>query len=43
MAKILKQFYLEPKQCKWLEKESDKTGLSQAEIVRKLIEEKSKK
>lgn len=42
MTKILKQFYLEPKQCEWLENESNKTGLSQAEIVRRLIEKERK-
>lgn len=42
MSKILKQFYLEPKQCDWLEKESKRTGLSQAEIVRNLIEKERK-
>jgi hypothetical protein len=37
MNKILKQFYIEPDQCKWLEKESRRTGQSQAEIIRNLI------
>lgn len=38
MAKLLKHFYLEKEQVKYLERESKRTGKSQAEIVRKLIE-----
>ena len=37
MVKILKQFYLEKEQVKYLERESKRTGKSQAEIVRELI------
>ncbi len=37
MNKILKQFYIEPEQVKYLERESKRTGKSQAEIVRNLI------
>jgi len=37
MAKLLKQFYLTEKQCAKLEKESAKTGKSQAEIIREAL------
>lgn len=39
MAKILKHFYLEKEQVEYLERESNRTGKSQAKIVRKLIEQ----
>lgn len=42
MAKLLKQFYLEKEQVKYLERESKRTGKSQAEIVRELIDKKRK-
>ena len=38
MAKILKHFYLPREQCDWLEIQAEKTGKSQAQIVRELIE-----
>lgn len=40
MAKLLKHFYIEPEQVKYLERESKRTGKSQAKIVREMIEEK---
>lgn len=39
MAKILKHFYIEPEQVRYLECESKRTGKSQAQIVRELIEQ----
>jgi len=38
MSKILKHFYLEPEQAKYLETESKRTGKSQAEIIRELVD-----
>lgn len=38
MAKILKQFYIEIGQAKYLEEQAKRTGKSQAQIVRELIE-----
>lgn len=37
MAKILKHFYIEPEQAQYLQAESERTGKSQAEIVREAI------
>ena len=42
MAKILKTFYLTEKQVKYLEKQSNRTGKSQAEIIRELIDKERK-
>lgn len=39
LKKIRKQFLLDPHMEKRLEEESDKTGASQAEIVRRALEE----
>jgi len=39
MSKILKQFFLEPEQIQKLEREAKKQDVSQAEIVRRALEE----
>lgn len=39
MSKILKQFFLEPQQIRQLEREAERQDVSQAEIVRRALEE----
>ena len=39
MSKILKQFYIELKQCRKLEEEAYRLDVSQAELVRRALKE----
>ena len=39
MSKQLKQFFLEPEQIRKLEREAERQDVSQAEVVRRALEE----
>lgn len=39
MSKVLKQFFLEPEQIRKLEREAEQQDVSQAEVVRRALEE----
>lgn len=42
MSKILKHFYLEPEQVRYLEQKSNRTGKSQAQLIREMIDKHKK-